>query len=256
MRQSNKLIAARRNKICDTLANSQGNTLSVNDLAKLFNVSSMTIRRDLSILEEMGRVQRSHGSATLVKEPFFEGYTDNQNIESIKCNLAKIAARYIKDGDIVFINSSSTALLALDYVDNRDVHFITNNLNVHKFDISDSNTLTITGGELRRPKDTLVGNYALGMISEVYADLAIIGTSGISSEGGITTENINEGKINAQMILNAKFSIAVADYRKVDHISSIKVTPIHNLDLLITDTYADEKALEKIELSGVSVIQV
>jgi len=98
--------------------------VSVSDLADRFEVSSLTIRRDLDELEAQGLISRSYGMATLL-DPLSTGLSSNQ--VTAKFKLAQAAAKLIKDGDTVFINTSSTAIKVLEFITAENITIVTNN---------------------------------------------------------------------------------------------------------------------------------
>ncbi|MHC5267819.1 DeoR/GlpR family DNA-binding transcription regulator [Enterococcus sp. LJL98] len=257
MKNSLSKIEQRRKTIADFLAKESNQTLDVNELAERMNVSTMTIRRDLDVMEQMGKVVRNHGSATLNEYQREEGYTENDSLEKIKIQLAKQASTYIEEGMTLFINSSSTALQTVDFLKEKIVTLITNNLQVNRYEINPQSTVILSGGEIRLPKEVLVGDLCVTNFSQIYSDLTIIGCSGISAATGITTINIHESKVNHVMIHNTNgLVIVVCDYRKIGVDSKFIVSEIEKIDLLITDIYANPSMLREIEAKGVTVVQV
>lgn len=257
MKQSYEQIQVRRENIIHLLNNADKHTLAVSHIADKIGVSNMTIRRDLDVLEKMGAVERRHGQARLLHEIPFEGDTENRQLENIKQAIAKKAASEIMDNNTVFINSSSTAIQTVGYILSQGNTVITNNIEVVSIDTARSMTVFLTGGEIRYPKEALIGSRALQAIETVNADVAIIGCSGLSFANGITTMNEHESAINKAMINNCNGKvILVADHRKVGNDSSFKVCEWDKIDVLITDNYSDVNTLKEIEKLGITVIQV
>lgn len=250
-------INARREGIIQLLDHSENNTLDVNSIASKMNVSSMTIRRDLVTLEEMGKIIRSHGSASINNNQTIEGNTNNSSLEKIKSLIAKQAAKYIENNQTIFINSSSTALETINYLNDKTLTVVTNNLRINKDKVNPSTNILLPGGEIRYPKEALVGDLCVSNLSNINADITVIGCSGISARMGLSTNNIHESRVNNVMINNSKkLVIVTADYRKIGNDSSFIVSDLNNIDILITDIYADPEAIREIEDSGVTVIQI
>lgn len=257
MKNSLNNVKHRRSMIVDMISTKEDNTIEVNELASLMKVSSMTIRRDLDVLEKMGKVIRFHGYATLNEQQQDEGDTKNIPLERIKVELAKMAASYVKDQMTLFINSSSTALDALDFLENKTITLVTNNLRVNRKNVHPNTSIMLPGGEIRYPKEALVGDLCVTNLSAVHSDISIIGCSGISVDKGISTINIHESKVNQVMINNTNGPvIVVCDYRKIGVDSSFVVSDISSVDILITDTYSHPSVIKKFEDQGVTVIQV
>ncbi len=262
MKNSSQKIYQRHQYIEKLLQDAKQNQLYVKELALKCNVSLMTMRRDLSTLEMMGIVTRLHGYVKLNNNyKFKDNVKVNSTIEKIKLAISSMAANFIHNGDTVFINTSSTALYTLSFLHNKLVNIITNNLRIyeqiHNNSLNPASTVLITGGELRLPKEALTGDISEESVKKVISDVAIIGCSGFSLKNGITTGNLNESKINRIMIEQTKGQvIVVADYRKINHDSSFFVANSSSVDLLITDEFADVKAINEMTEAGLQVIQV
>lgn len=257
MKNTLQAIKKRRNNIIYFLEKSDKKFVSVNTLAEKMNVSAMTIRRDLTIMQEMGVIIRSHGKASLVEKPNFEGVTSNRNLEYIKHTISKKAASYVDNNMTIFVNSSSTALQTLNFLKDTPLTIITNNLKVNSKNMNPNTTIILPGGEIRYPKEALVGDLTVEALSHISSDIAILGCSGVSADSGVRTENIHEAKVNRLMVENAtQLVILVADYRKVGHIANFFTSSLEQIDLLITDIYCDNEAIKAIEDIGVTVVQV
>ncbi|KAA9295731.1 MULTISPECIES: DeoR/GlpR family DNA-binding transcription regulator [Aerococcus] len=262
MKNSIENINKRHKKIEEILKNSSNHSIQVNDLAIECNVSAMTIRRDLTKLEKMGIVKRYHGYVSLnTNYQFSEENSTNSNIEKIKISIGDMASKFVKKGDTVFINTSSTALYSLDSLSDKTITIVTNNLRIHeqihKEAINHGSSAILTGGELRLPKEALTGQIAEEAVSKVIANIAIMGCSGFSIKNGITTSNANESKINRLMIEKTNgLVILVADYRKINNDSNFFVCESNKIDILITDEFCDNKTIREIEDAGIQVIVV
>jgi DeoR/GlpR family transcriptional regulator of sugar metabolism len=234
-----------------------GEEHTVNELSHLLKTSETTIRRDLSSLAQMGKVIRSHGKAKITTTGLEIDNCDNQEIEMIKEALAKTAASFVKNGHTVFINSSSAALDAVKYLIDKQVTIITNNVKVAALNHNSESSVFLSGGEVRFPKEALIGQSAQDFFETIQADIAIIGCYGISAERGLTTPVIHEAKINAVIVKQTKgLVICIADYRKIGESANFKSCDLAHVDYLITDTFANQDSLKKVEECGVNVIQI
>lgn len=251
-----KVINNRRDEIIDLLEASKNKSLTVKSLAESLDVSEMTIRRDLTVLENMGLIDKLHGSAELIENNNNTYDEENEQKMYLKDIVARQTAKYVEKNMTVFINTSTTALQTLNHLTDIPITLITNNLRVSSKKMNPNTTIILAGGEIRFPKEALVGDLSISILSNMTADIAIMGCSGISAEKGVTTNNIHESKINDLMINNAEFVIVVANYQKIGVDSNFSVSPIENIDVLITDIYADTEAIRQIEEKGVQVIMV
>lgn len=256
MRSTAKEIKERKEHILLLLSNSFNQSLSVQELAEYFDVSKMTIRRDLGDLENLKLLKRYHGGATLNGSEAPEKSTTNLYAEKIKQSIAKEAAKFVDNHSTIFINSSSTALHTLDYLTDHEIIIVSNNLQIYEKEVNSLSTVIIPGGEVRFPRKILVGDLTINTINNIRANMAIIGCSGINVTSGISTNNFHEAKINEYMINNTNGKIVlVADSTKIGKDTNFIVTDLSAVDYLITDTYADTNIINQIENLGITVIQ-
>ena len=252
MKNSYINVEFRRKQIVEILEREP--TITVNGLADILEVSRPTIRRDLTTLQNMGLVKRSHGGAVITETSEFK---PSSRIVKIQDAIARVASSFVKDGDTIFINTSQTALHTLSWFGEKRVNVITNNVKAAHAEFSPNTTIILTGGEIRFPKEALVNDFAIDTISKVHADVAIMGCSGISATDGVTTEMLQEAKINSLMVERAKrLRIIVADYRKIKQTSNFLSSNLSAIDYLITDIFANPEELLKFEQHGIQVIVV
>lgn len=246
-------IDKRQKDILDLLQ--QEEQMTTLELAESLGVSISTVRRDLNLLEEKNDIIRNYGYCSYN----YDNKTDfdQSGPERIKQAIAREASKYVSDYDTVFINSSSTALKTLDFINSNHLTIVTNNVKVNYSPHKDNCNYILTGGEMRFPKEALVGDIALNTISSMNADVCVIGCSGVSVENGVTTKILNESTINEMMINKTlKFKILVADHRKIGLTSKFKIADISVFDYLITDQFCSDKVLNEIKNAGVKVIQI
>lgn len=236
----NKEVVDNRRKIIMQKIQTNG-TVTVDELAQELNVAPMTIRRDLQYWEEKGALVRFYGGARLV-QTFVENGEDNN--EAYKHAIAKYAAQFIDEGDTVFINTSSTALLMLHYIKNKHVTVITNNAKAVFVDYDPQISVVLSGGELRTPKESMVGDFALNNINRVTADKCFLGCSGFDIEAGMCTAILQEVSINETMIKRCKGPVfMLADATKIGKTHQFNVADISSFHYLITDQRVSEEQL-------------
>lgn len=228
--------------------------ITVKQLMNEFNVSEITIRRDLQYWEDRGAIIRYHGGAKIVQHMVDHDNSDFTN-ERYKHAIAKMAASYIEDGDTVFINTSSTALLIPQYILNKRCTIITNNAKMVLVKHSPLISIVLTGGELRYPKEAMVGDFALNNLSKIRANKCFLGCSGISNTSGVTTAIFSETAINETMVRNTLGKIfIICDYTKVGQTHNYISANVSKIHFLITDINAPEDELLKIQDSNPSII--
>ncbi len=252
MKRERSYVEARRNQILDIMKKNP--TVRVDELADKFQVSLITIRRDLQYLEDQRLLVRFYGGATSTKT---EENVAETELEMYRRLIAMYAATMVEDGDSLFINTSRNALQVLEYVTCQNVTAITNNARVLRINYPDSVHVILTGGEIRYPKEAMIGDFAIRNVQTIFPKKAFIGCSGISPISGMTTEIAGEVKINELMIQNATKEVYIlADHTKVGNNSSFTSAPIQRIKHLITDEKAPEDVLRELRALGVQIHQV
>jgi len=229
------------------------------ELSKLFNVSEMTIRRDLEKLSAQGLIQRAYGGAISIEGTAFEPTFQEKksvNIEE-KRRIGIAAASMIENGDTVCLTTGTTTMQIIKHLGKKNITVVTNSLN-NAFELSKLSNirLFIIGGELRAGSYAMVGPQTRKHIQEFYVDKLFLGVNGFSIENGLTTPNPSEAEICQVMIKIAKETIVVADHSKLESVSLAKIADIECVDKLITDSDVDEKYLQQLQEKEIEVIVV
>ncbi len=252
----------RRQQIVEIL-NTKG-TVLVNDLSEQYNVSEVTIRTDLRLLEKQGVLIRFHGGATKIIEnddaksckelQLEERY---QRFIEAKKRIAIEAVKYVKEGDTVILDSGSTTMLiAEELVKFKHITVITNSL-TSAFILSDNRDIMLfmCGGTLRQKTRSFHGKIAEQSLEGISADVLFVGADGIDAQRGITT--FNEGYTISSVMANAaKNVIAVLDSSKFGRNGFNVVLPLNQLDTIITDTDVDINYRQQFEQKGIDFICV
>jgi DeoR/GlpR family transcriptional regulator of sugar metabolism len=254
MKRSKAEVEKRQQTLLSLLVENE--EISVSELSARLAVSEVTIRRDLRVLMDMGKIIRSHGRIVVRNYLNIDGEKIDE-IELIKIKIGRAAANLIKEHQTIFVNSGSTPLYAVQALKNKPINILTNNIHTAEIKHHPDSVLILSGGEVRQPKETLVGDIAANFFEQVNADAAIIGVYGINATNGVTTPVPHESKINRIMLKQTTGAvIALADYRKIGMVANFSSGSIEQIDYLITDTFADEHALNDIRKAGVTVIQI
>lgn len=238
----------RRVKILDIL-NAKGQ-VSVNELSKLFNVSEVTIRNDLSHLQSKGLLIKTRGGAIKSQRVGI----DQQLNEKSKLNskekqlIGKKASEIIKDDDTIIIDSGTTTVeVAKNLGAIKNLTVITNALNIVSQLIRDEIRVILLGGMLRNTSLSLIGPVAENSIKSFHCDKCFIGVDGIDSKHGISTPNIEEAHLNQLMIKISKEVIVVADSSKFLKRSFAFIAPITDIDVIVTDSNIPEEELKNLQ---------
>ncbi|MBQ1811731.1 MAG: DeoR/GlpR transcriptional regulator [Erysipelotrichaceae bacterium] len=244
MKVSKDLVDKRRQEVMKLIQ--ENNFMSVEELLKHFNVSPATLRRDLQYWESLGAIERNYGGAALLQAFIEEDEETYQRRRYMKA-IAKRAAMFVEDGDIIFINSSMTATMLIEYIKYKHVTIITNNAKAINYNPDENVTILFTGGELRFPKRSMTGDLALQTINSITANKCFIGCSGLTTEG-ISTANVKETMVNKTMLQRTKGKrFVLCDHTKVGLNFAFRYATFDGIDYLISDVDADNDILSYIK---------
>ena len=256
MKKNQSMVSKRRNEILAILKRDKN--VKNEELAELLHTSPLTIRRDLQALEDEGLVKRYYGGATLLDEPSILETTLDIPKDRIKQKhaIAKYAASLIDDGDTIFINTSSTALLILEYLENKRV-VVTNNGKALQVPLSSNIDLVLTGGQVYGRKQSMIGDFATFILSKISASKCFLGVSGIEADCGITTSVLQETLVNKEMINHSIGPVyIVTDSTKIEKHSNFSSGDIDKISHLITDSDVSEEDVIKFTNKGIKVTTV
>lgn len=257
MKKNQSMVSKRRNEILSILKRDK--TVKNEELAQLLHTSPLTIRRDLQSLEDEGLVKRYYGGATLLNEPSILETTLDIPKDRLKQKhaIAKYAASLIDDGDTIFINTSSTALLILEYLENKRVVVVTNNGKALQVPLSPNIDLVLTGGQVYGRKQSMIGDFATFILSKISASKCFLGVSGIESNCGITTSVLQETLVNKEMINHSIGPVyIVTDSTKIERHSNFSSGDIDKISHLITDSDVSDEDVIKFTDKGIKVTTV
>lgn len=230
---------------------------SVQELAQLFHVSESTIRRDLKDLEEAGQLRRTHGGAVFIEddnlEPPFVEKEDRFRLQKIA--IAKAAAKLIRDGDTILLDSGTTTyFLAKELKGFNRLTVVTNSIMVaQQIAMQQGIELVLTGGTLRHPTLSMVGPIAERTIESIRVDKSFIAMNGIDPVGGLTTPNIGEAEMKRKMMQIGTRTILLFDHSKYGKKTFAKVADFTEVDHYITDWQLSDAAAASFRMAGIEL---
>ncbi|WP_144550169.1 DeoR/GlpR family DNA-binding transcription regulator [Bacillus sp. X1(2014)] len=233
-------------------------SVKVSKLIKLFNVSIETIRRDLETLEKEGALTRVYGGAVLKKKNQQSSYLKRgeEYIEQ-KREIASIVMRYIEEEQAIALNNSTTNIeIAKELKKNfTKLTIITNSLIIaNELARMEGYTVILAGGILDNKEYAFYGEFTESILSNFIVDKAFISVSGVSLTRGVTDYVLGEVEVMKKLMQISQESIILADSSKIDNISLIKVTDIHEVNLIITDSKLEKDVLNKYLKKGIEIV--
>ena len=212
---------------------------TVSELCSSLYASESSIRRDLSALEGRGIIRRTHGGAELVTN-FSNAIAFNKRAYhnmAAKKAIAKKAASLISDGDVVFLDQSSSAFyLANEILDKSSLTVVTNNIEIVSLLSNTKIKVICSGGALSTDNRTcLVGRDAEYAFENVYADLVFFSTKSISHDGIISDCEREEVLVRNAIIKNAAKKVFLCDSEKLGTHSAYKQCTVLDIDYLVCE---------------------
>jgi len=234
--------------------------VTVEHLAEHLGVTLQTIRRDLSELAEVGKLERVHGGAVLPSGTVNIAYEERRRLNAEgKMAMAKACAALIPEDCAIFLNiGTSTEAVATELLHHRNLLVVTNNMNV-------ANILTrnpdceviVTGGALRQSDGGLTGDITTAAIRQFKFDIGVIGCSAIDADGDILDFDLREVGVSQTILRQSRNTMLIADHTKFKRTAPARIGSLAEIDTFFTDAPVSQ-TLEKncslwrtkIQLSG------
>ena len=220
--------------------------VTVDDLAQRFGVTAQTIRRDLSELDEAGKLERVHGGAILRSGTVNIGYHDRATLNAEeKQAIARLVAAEIPEGASVFLAiGTTTEAVARELRRHDGLMVVTNNMNIANILTENPQCQVIlTGGTLRRSDGGLTGPLTESAIRQFKVDIAVIGCSALDAEGDMLDYDIHEVGVSRTLIAQARRAWLVCDHSKLTRTAPARIDSLSVLEAMFTDRPLDRKSV-------------
>lgn len=236
------LVEERFNAILNLVNNRHAVTVA--ELTALLNISESTVRRDLTTLDEMGKLKKVYGGAVANDEVYITDELDVstkalQNVEK-KEQIARYAATLIHDTDFVFIDAGTTTEKLVDCIEHSNATFVTNGI-VHAKKLIQKGCKTyILGGEIKLSTEAIIGTGAVNSLRQYNFTKNFMGTNGVSLENGFTTPDIEEAFVKSEAISRSYVSFVLADSSKFELVTAVTFAAVNHA-CIITDRLPNPK---------------
>lgn len=233
-------------------------SVPIRDLAAQFHVSESTIRRDLDGLAARGLVRRTHGGAMALqgKSMLERVYDEKMGLQlEEKRRIAAAAARSVSPGDVIFLDSGTTAYqLALCLAEKKGLTVITHDLCLAaNVEFDPTTTVVLTGGLKRANQRVLIGGMVEDFISRLRVDLAFLTADAVSADFGVSNTGFFEVGIKQNIVRAGKRVVLLADHTKFGEAAPVQVCPLSQIDWIITDRGLPREVRERLESQGVKL---
>jgi len=251
-------LPGRRRTLLTTFINDHGQA-TVTELADAFNVSTDTVRRDLDWLARHGAIARTYGGAVTLSglASTDTAFADRTSVHrDAKRAIGLATAERIADGETVLLNGGTTTLAVARALGvRRNLTIVTNNLRLPgELPPASVRDVYVLGGNCRVASNVTLGPVAFPGMEGVSADVAVIGVGGVSAHAGLSTTNLQEAQMMAQMIESAQRTVVVADSSKFGRNAFAHIARLDAITALVTDTAPDPELAEVLTAAGVEIV--
>lgn len=251
-----KSIAERHKYILDTL--SKDGFVKVIDAAKHLDVTTVTIRKDLKLLEERGLLYRTHGSASPVN-PHMKDRTITEKEKLFpeeKLRIGREAAKLIEEDDYIILNSGSTVCAFAEQIEAKGRLTVVSASIKATLLLSQKENVNVIqlGGTVRKTSLSVVGDFAEDILKDISCSKLFVGVDGVDLEYGVTNSNIEEAELNRRMMGSALRVIVLCDSSKFGRKGFGKVCALDKVDTIITDDSIPASLARELEEAGIELI--
>lgn len=231
-------------------------TIGITDLAKRFNVSTESIRRDVKSLVEQREVAKRHGSVALPYE-LAEAPFERRMRERVaaKRAISRRAARLIEDGDSLMLDSgTTTSIFARELLKKRNLTIVTNSSDIARtLATVNGNKVYMAGGELNGDDGAAFGPAAIAFAASFLVRHAVISVGGLDAEFGPSDAQLAEAEFARMVLSRGQNRIILSDRSKFGRRMLIKICDYKEINRLICDGPPDARLAKALQAAKVSV---
>ena len=235
----------------------QHKSASLDDLCQHFDVSKNTIRRDVNELEARNIIKKVYGGVILNHEETAIPLPQRQSsMRDEKLAMAAKAADFVRDGDIIILDAGSSTVHIVEHLQQKQhVTIITNSVPVVNAALPYDNLhVIITGGDLLRSTNSLVGPEGVEMLRKFNANTVFLAATSLSIEKGLTNSLTVETEIKKTMMQVSEQAILLVDHTKFDSVSLVKFAELNEVDVIITGQTPPQNYLDYCNKYGKRII--
>lgn len=245
----------RRMKIFELLKEKE--YVEVAQLAEFFNVSTMTIRRDLLKFEKQGILTTNYGGAVLnegtASEPSFDLKAGHSHL--YKQQIAYEASHLIENGDTIIIDCGTTAYELAHYLSDKRITVITNSWKVigilHKYP---KVALILAPGEYDPISEGVISSVTIDFFKNYTVDKAFISTQGVDIKRGVSVPNHTDAQVKKALMQAAKSKILLVDHSKFNQVFLAKHGDLTDFDMIISDLDISQKIVQELHDKNINIV--
>ena len=235
----------------------QHKSVSLDDLCQHFDVSKNTIRRDVNELEARKIIKKVYGGVILNHEEVAIPLQQRQiSMRGEKLAMAAKAADFVQDGDIIILDAGSSTVHIIEHLKQKQhITIITNSVPVVNAALPYENLhVIITGGDLLRSTNSLVGPEGIETLRKFNANMVFLAATGLSIEKGLTNSLTAETEIKKTMMQVSEQVILLVDHTKFDTVSLVKFADLKEINVIITGQTPPQKYFDYCNKYGKQIL--
>ena len=231
--------------------------VTVGELTERLGVSEVTVRKDLTLLEEQGKLLRTHGGAKLAQDENLLRTLTVRQRENIaeKQAIARRASELISPGETVYIDAGSTCAVLARELRGMELRVVTNSIDVI-VELSEAEQISLfsVGGSYRREAGAFIGPVAVNNLQNFQIQTAFLGTTGFSRDGVFTSQNVIETTLKNTALSVSSRRIILANSSKYNNRAFSVFARPDDVDVLVTDSRFEEA--DRFVSLGIEVVLV
>ena len=249
-------MKTRRLEEMEKLIQEQGSA-TMEELRDAFQVSINTVRRDVAELVENGSAEKVYGGVRAVQRAGLVPYEERSlTPSSAKKALCEAAAPMVQDGDIVFVDSGTTTVHLMQWLQDRRITIITNSIEVIWLAMDHPNIrLIVLPGELRRSTHSIAGDESADFLSRFNTTIAFMAATGVS-RGGVTNSSEVEYAIKKAAVEHTEKAVLMVTGDKFGVTSLLTYASLNAFQRIVTDHRIPDEWMERLEAEGIEVVKV
>ena len=231
--------------------------VTVQYLSTEINISAVTIRKDLRLLENKKLLYRNHGGATLTKPFVNDSHVNVKEFVNAKekTDIGKEAAKTIDNDQYIILASGTTVLAFARQINaSNKITIVTSALNIAIELINKENVEILQlGGYIRKSSNSAIGHYSEQILKETACSKLFLSVDGIDLDYGLSTSNAQEAHLNQQMIESSEEVIVLVDSSKFGKRSFGRICGLEHINHIITDNNISKEVANKINTLGIKL---
>ncbi|WP_172255732.1 DeoR/GlpR family DNA-binding transcription regulator [Saccharibacillus deserti] len=212
-------------------------SVSLEELVEHFGVSMNTIRRDVKDLVDSGVLRKVYGGVSVNHSTLIVFDERKDRNLTKKQEIGRLAAQFVEDGDVVFIDSGTTTLEILPYISQKQLTVVTNNFDfIHQAKPYPGLTIFSTGGMFERKTDSFVGFQSIELLKKYNINKAFVASTGISLTNGVTNSSPLETDLKSMVVQKSLNVFLMIDDSKFDKYALTTYCSLSDIDYLVTNS--------------------